>query len=953
MKAIRFAVNLGTPDRGAVKNEEAASFEDFYSRVIELAAGYPAPAADATDEERKAIKGKAAPFFCRPMGGDGRRGNKNAEAARFIALDIDDDLTPKAKPQVETACGLLSAFVYDTVSSTEEHPHLRIVVEATREILPHEVSAATQSLAFFLRDQCPDWQGKIDDCSEREAQYYCTPTDKAAKSAQLFHGEPFDVDKYVTQYAAEIAANPMAKKAKGAVKAARGGGEATAEELTPPLPFPDDFRDPVVKCLDELGMILGAGKADGEWRIVCPFESEHTAPHTDDDTSTVYREAGSGGLRYGQFICMHGHCANRPQEEFFKAVGVDNARYKAEIDTLLQRPDAFIAGRHKFTRDADRVYAAEYLGAEGYGPRTPWFARLEVVAATRDADGNNRGRLVRFTDADGGVKEIILPDADIVGDAATIRKTLASRGLRFFSMAKNAPEMLTKYLYNCPCAKRMRIVDAVGWYTPHGQKKAVYVLPAETITAGDVTPEGAAGAEAVRYFSATNTAADWHTRGTAEEWRKTVGALASQSRPLTLAIGAALGAPLARLIGLGYMTGGFHFYGKSSSGKTTLLKAAVSVYGNPEKGGRLTGWNDTANSLEAQAAANNDGLLCLDEASTAGAGMRSKGAALADTIYRLSNGVEKGRLTKSCDARARREWFCILLSSAELTIREAIERGGGVADVGTATRLIDIPINGGEDGGLFDKADAGADAKALWAALADGAHKNFGALGRDWLAFLVANQTALGERAQGLAAAFSKAVGEVPAGQHTRAFDRFKLCAAAYGLACEAGILGADATEGVKDIATLYKQWAADYGEGSQEDARLIERLREACHQDANFPTLTEFENSLSAPAVGRTIMGYQETAREGAGKGDALTAPVEGEGGPVRHFNYLLTEAFAKIRGTVSARAACATLIGKGILIPGSEKSSQVKKVNGRARRFYVIDADALEAVGCGSNEV
>ena len=53
-----------------------------------------------------------------------------------------------------------------------------------------------------------------------------------------------------------------------------------------------------------------------------------------------------------------------------------------------------------------------------------------------------------------------------------------------------------------------------------------------------------------------------------------------------------------------------HFRGVSSEGKTTALRVAATVWGEP---GRLERWRTTANALEGVALAHNDNLLCLDE----------------------------------------------------------------------------------------------------------------------------------------------------------------------------------------------------------------------------------------------------------------------------------------------------------------------------------------------------
>ncbi len=69
-------------------------------------------------------------------------------------------------------------------------------------------------------------------------------------------------------------------------------------------------HDPVLKALDEHGMVLGQihGKLGG-WSVRCPWESEHTGEGGKADTA--YFEPHTNGYVGGAFKCLHSHCANR------------------------------------------------------------------------------------------------------------------------------------------------------------------------------------------------------------------------------------------------------------------------------------------------------------------------------------------------------------------------------------------------------------------------------------------------------------------------------------------------------------------------------------------------------------------------------------------------------------------------------------------------------------------
>ena len=77
----------------------------------------------------------------------------------------------------------------------------------------------------------------------------------------------------------------------------------------------------------------------------------------------------------------------------------------------------------------------------------------------------------------------------------------------------------------------------------------------------------------------------------------------------------------APLLGpLGEQGRSFHLHGKSSSGKTTALRVAASVWGGEAGTGALgyvRQWRATGNGVEGLAQAHSDTLLAMDEIGTA------------------------------------------------------------------------------------------------------------------------------------------------------------------------------------------------------------------------------------------------------------------------------------------------------------------------------------------------
>lgn len=141
-----------------------------------------------------------------------------------------------------------------------------------------------------------------------------------------------------------------------------------------------------------------------------------------------------------------------------------------------------------------------------------------------------------------------------------------------------------------------------------------------------------------------------------------IDSLVENSPGLTLALTASLS---AALIGLFSQSGLImdplllHFFGQSSSGKTTALQLAASCWGNPAMGaGLLNSWHSTDNAILARVNDNFGYALCFDESSI---GERD----YSSLIYSLSQGRDKDRLGKDCQLQPQKRFATAILSSGE------------------------------------------------------------------------------------------------------------------------------------------------------------------------------------------------------------------------------------------------------------------------------------------------
>lgn len=97
--------------------------------------------------------------------------------------------------------------------------------------------------------------------------------------------------------------------------------------------------DARARMLYDRGMVKSVGR-QGELRITCPRESEHSGDS--GESSTVYYLPNTGGYATGHFVCKHAHCSGVPQGLFDLALGYDDfdilgEAHEIEVDRIKKR----------------------------------------------------------------------------------------------------------------------------------------------------------------------------------------------------------------------------------------------------------------------------------------------------------------------------------------------------------------------------------------------------------------------------------------------------------------------------------------------------------------------------------------------------------------------------------------------------------------------------------------
>lgn len=494
----------------------------------------------------------------------------------------------------------------------------------------------------------------------------------------------------------------------------------------------------------------------------------------------------------------------------------------------------------------------------------PVCSRLEVIALTRAATGEEWGRLLRFPDPDGRLHEWAMPTAMLAGDGTEYRARLLQQGLRIWP-SRDSRYGLHEYISQCRPIARARAVIRVGWHDDE------FVLPDEVF--GDTQ------LERTLYQSAAAVPHLFKIRGSLQDWQREIAAPCIGNSRLIFALSAAFAAALLCLSN--DESGGFHFVGRSSLGKTTALRVAGSIWGGSEAtSGYLHQWRATANGLEGIAALHCDTLLCLDELSEVNP--REAGS----IAYMLANGQGKARLRRDGSAQPCYLWRLLFLSSGEITLADKVrEDDRQRATAGQQVRVLDIPADVGGGLGLFENIHGATNGQKFADELRTATGNYYGAAARAFLLEVVKQRGDIGNAVREHRDMFIEEYCPPGAdGQVRRAATRFGLVAAAGELATALGITGWPKGAADWAAAVCFDAWLMYRGHvGPAEIEAGIDQVRRFFieHGTSRFEDLDRSDKSR--PVINRVgfcrkglFYVYREPFRQEITRGHDWRALVE-----------------------------------------------------------------------------
>ena len=345
-------------------------------------------------------------------------------------------------------------------------------------------------------------------------------------------------------------------------------------------------------------------------------------------------------------------------------------------------------------------------------------SRLEVVSEGCDKHGRGRCRVVRFNDSFGNSRERVIMLSDLVTSQGKTLATLVDEGLQLYRVnSQGGNAQVAEFISTCPVNERFTTVDAYGWV----ELGKSFIVPSATV--GDTN-----GSDIV-FNGDEEGAPKYGQGGTLEQWQNTIGRNARHSSRVAFAVCMAFASPLLKFTS--EPSGGFHLVGQSSSGKTTAIRAGVSVWAQVlEDSGELkNSWNATGNGLEGVAKNHSDLPLFLDELGQGDNGRLN----VEQVLYMLGNGSGKRRMTREAKARASNEWRLLFMSAGELSASEMMDRQKKDIQTGANVRMATIEACPEGGHGVFETLPKGVEARALAESFSEDGAKYYGTAGVEFM----------------------------------------------------------------------------------------------------------------------------------------------------------------------------------------------------------------------------
>lgn len=168
---------------------------------------------------------------------------------------------------------------------------------------------------------------------------------------------------------------------------------------------------------------------------------------------------------------------------------------------------------------------------------------------------------------------------------------------------------------------------------------------------------------------------DLESKGSKQAWLDMFEEVCGQV-PLELITVISLSAVIIGFIGEenGLDTTIVHLSGNSTTGKSTALKLATSMFAYPDvkNNGLFSTFNTTQNAMMNRLTGIVGVPVSFDEISM------SQNISFTSMVYQLANGEEKKRLTKDIEQRQSQSWLTVIMTNGEKSLSQSTSKYAGV-----------------------------------------------------------------------------------------------------------------------------------------------------------------------------------------------------------------------------------------------------------------------------------
>jgi putative DNA primase/helicase len=541
-------------------------------------------------------------------------------------------------------------------------------------------------------------------------------------------------------------------------------------------------------------------------------------------------------------------------------------------------------------------------------------AALDVLARTAARGDLEHGRLVEFTSSNDLTKRHALPMRLFAGRGDEALGELLSLGLE---TCRPLQAHVLQYIQGADPAERYTAALSTGWHDEN-----TFVLPNEVI--------GLEGSSQGVWYQGREQETPYAISGSLDEWQVKIAAFAKGNPNLIGAICAGLAGPL--LFQLNAHGGIVHFFGVSSTGKTTALAVGASLWGGGEADGKnkfIRTWQATAVGLEAAAALHSDTLLVVDEIH------HVDPRVLDAAVYSLVNGYGKSRGNVHARIRPTARWRVFALSSGEMSSETRLFSGGLIVRGGQAVRMLDVPVEG--EYGAFDNLHGFNNGGAFSDALRRNALRHHGHAGPAFVRKLIEETVDLAHLVDEAMKRFSDSENDL----QKRAAHTFATMAVAGELATSWGVLPWEAGDALEACATLFRRWQGQIRASASEspDAKILEVVANFIDRfgDARFSNIERMPDEQEPRVMDRAGYWRDESIREIIGGHDL----------PGTRRIYLFNRSGLReaTRGydfgqVVRALDAAGAFTKKD---PAGKTASVVRTPRGMTERLYHVDPEKL----------